>query len=155
VINAASLTPEEIEERIRAALDGRPMPCMRLVQFEDGSLLTAQSERRPSLIQRGLAAASMLTVLTTTAGAQQASATRDAMLTGRVIDATGMGIPGTSVKLQQPNHSDITVKAAADGTFKIEATPGEYALSRIGMAFSIFLSNVWFFTREPKTLLNR
>jgi hypothetical protein len=129
VINAASLTPEQIEEHIRAALNGTPMPCMRLVQFEDGSLLTAQSERRSGLVQRGLAALSMLTVLATTAGAQHASATRDAMLTGRVTDTTGAGIPGVSVKLQQPNHADVAAKTAADGTFKIETTPGEYALS--------------------------
>jgi len=89
VINAASLTPEEIEGHIRAALNGKPMPCMRLVQFEDGSLLTARTERGLSLIQRAVAGVSAIAVSATTAVSQQFPATRDAMLTGRITDTTG------------------------------------------------------------------
>jgi hypothetical protein len=135
VINAASLTPEQIEEHIEAALNGKPMPCMRLVQFEDGALLAARSEQRLSLLQRAVAALSALTVLATVAVAQQPSNTGNATLTGRTIDVTGEGVPGASVKLQQPNHTDIVVKTARDGTFKIETAPGEYALSADSIGF--------------------
>jgi len=33
VVNAAALTPEQIERHIQAASKGEPTPCMRLVQF--------------------------------------------------------------------------------------------------------------------------
>jgi hypothetical protein len=77
----------------------------------------------------------VLTILATTAVAQQASGAGDATLTGRVIDATGEGVSGASVKLQQPNHTELVVKTATDGTFSIEASAGEYALTADSLGF--------------------
>jgi hypothetical protein len=135
VINVAAVTPEQIEQHIEASRHGVAMPCMRLVQFEDGSLLTARSQQPLSLFQRAVAGLSVLTILATTAVAQQASGAGDATLTGRVIDATGEGVSGASVKLQQPNHTELVVKTATDGTFSIEASAGEYALTADSLGF--------------------
>jgi hypothetical protein len=43
VRNLAAMTPAEIDAMLAAP---GPLPCMRLVQYEDGSLLTARVEQR-------------------------------------------------------------------------------------------------------------
>lgn len=137
VINAASLTPEQIEEHIEAALDGKPMPCMRLVQFEDGSLLTAQTGRRLSFVQRAVAGVSAFAVIAASAIAQS-SAAATATLRGRVVDPHGAGVSSATVRLHQPNHPDVTVKTGDDGAFAAEAAPGNYAIDAEKPGFTYF-----------------
>jgi hypothetical protein len=152
VINVASLTPEQIEKHIEAARHGTPMPCMRLVRFEDGALLTARTDRQLSLRQRAIATLSALTIAATTAVAQQAPSAGDATLTGRITDRTGTGIPGAFVKLQQPNHTDIVVKTSGDGTFNVKAIPGEYALSADALGFQHLPAQRVILAKGPQNL---
>jgi hypothetical protein len=150
VINAASLTPEQIEEHIRAGLDGKSMPCMRLVQFEDGSLLTARTERGLSLIQRAVAGVSAFAVMAASAVAQS-NAPVMTTLRGRVVDAAGAGVGGATVKLHSRNHPDSVAKSAVDGTFVVVAISGEYGLEARGPKSGYFVSDyVFLHTGEQK-----
>src|SRR6185312_7923892 len=49
VRNVATMTPSEIDAMLAAP---GPLPCMRIVRYQDGSLLTARVEQKPGMLQR-------------------------------------------------------------------------------------------------------
>jgi hypothetical protein len=138
VLNVAAMTPAQIEAML--AQPG-PRPCMRLVVFEDGSLLTASERRALGPLGRlGAVAASAAMALGGMMAAAQSSTSRpkEAVIAGQVLDVNGKAAPQVEVTINRILPSGILYRKSAttdaDGHFRIVAEPGSYGLGALSHA---------------------
>ncbi len=128
VLNTATMTPKQIEAIITRS---GPLPCMRMVRNEDGSLLTAQEMRSPSRWSRLVAAFSTV-AMTASLAAQSGSSSRDheaGGVQGQVVDPTGAIIPRSKVDLVDRDGKILaSTTTDATGTFHLEWSKGEYQI---------------------------
>jgi hypothetical protein len=135
VHNVAAMTPAQLETIL--AQPGL-LPCMRLVQFEDGSLLTARTDQRPNLLRRASMALSTVMLMAGGAVAQTATLPRQdqmAILQGRVVDATGASISHAKIELFADGRQVISTETDAQGAFVLTALPGAYTFDATSPGF--------------------
>ena len=135
VHNVATMAPAQLEAIL--AQPG-PLPCMRLVQYEDGSLLTARAEQKPNLLRRASLALSTVMLMAGGAAAQistQPKQDQMAILQGRVVDATGASIPHAKIELLANGKQVISTEADAQGAFVLTALPGAYTFDVTSSGF--------------------
>lgn len=128
VHNGATMTPAQLEAIL--AQPG-PLPCMRLVQCEDGSLLMARTEQRPGLLRRASLALSTVMLMAGGAAAQNPTLPKQdqrAILQGRVVDVTGASISHARVELLADGKQAVSAEADAQGAFVLTVLPGAYTL---------------------------
>ena len=126
VHNVATMAPAQLEAIL--AQPG-PLPCMRLVQCEDGSLLTARAEQGPGLLRRASLALSTVMLMAGGAVAQNPKPPKQdqmAILQGKVVDITGASIPHAKVELLADGKQVISAEADVQGAFVLTALPGAY-----------------------------
>lgn len=133
VLNSASMTPGEIEQVLQA---GAPLPCMRLAQFSDGSLLVASEVARERRALSGLSAAfiSLLALTGINANAQgvPSVAPSTATISGHVVDAWGRPARNAEVVLTQTSKEHPggeTVTTDAEGRFEAKVAPGSWTVA--------------------------
>ena len=135
VHNVATMAPAQLEAIL--AQPG-PLPCMRLVQYEDGSLLTARVDQRPNSLRRTWMALSTVMLMAGGAAAQIATLPRQdqmAILQGRVVDATGASIPHAKIELLADGKQVISAETDAQGAFVLKALPGAYTFDVASSGF--------------------
>ncbi|WP_353066503.1 carboxypeptidase-like regulatory domain-containing protein [Tunturibacter psychrotolerans] len=67
---------------------------------------------------------------------------QSAILTGIVKDASGAVIPKAEIDLKDDNGQVLKTTADNSGSFTIEGTPGQYALTASSQGFEIFTETV-------------
>jgi hypothetical protein len=125
VRNVAAMTPAQIDAML--AQPG-PLPCMRLVQFDDGSLLVARSEHRHFLLRASMA---LSTVMLMAGCAQTTGSSKpesNANLIGQVVDLKGKPIAHVNVQLWRKDKMVVTVETDDRGSFRLAAAPGNYSI---------------------------
>jgi len=135
VRNVATMTPSEIDAMLAAP---GPMPCMRIVRYQDGSLLTARVEQKPGMLQRASMMLSTVMLMAGSAAAQSSIGNKNATLTGRVVDPTGASIPRASVELRSNGKMVATAETDAQGDFSVQANAGEYVVRATSPGFETF-----------------
>ena len=135
VRNVATMTPAEIDAMLAAP---GPLPCMRIVQYQDGSLLTARVEQKPGMLRRASMMLSTVMLMAGSAAAQSSIASKDATLAGRVVDQTGASIPRASVELWSDGKTIATAETDAHGDFSVQASAGEYLVKATSPGFEMF-----------------
>ena len=126
VHNGATMTPAQLEAIL--AQPG-PLPCMRLVQYEDGSLLTARADQQPNLLRRASLALSTVMLMAGGAAAQNPTLPKQdqmAILQGSVVDATGASISHAKVELLADGKQAVFAETDAQGAFVLTVLPGAY-----------------------------
>jgi Carboxypeptidase regulatory-like domain len=127
VHNLAAMTPAQIDALL--AKPG-PLPCMRMVRHQDGSLMTARVESQRSLLQR-VSAGFAMTLLTIGATAQTRNASANsnaAVLRGRVVDSEGLPVAHAKVEFLGHEKHVIAVDTDKDGVFVFSGPKGTYAV---------------------------
>ena len=135
VRNVATMTPSEIDAMLAAP---GPLPCMRIVQYQDGSLLTARVEQKPGMLQRASMMLSTVMLMAGSAAAQSSIGSKNATLTGRVVDPTGASIIHASVELWSDGKTVATAQTDAQGDFSVQANAGEYLVKATSPGFETF-----------------
>ena len=111
---------------------------MRLVQYEDGSLLTARTDQKPNLLRRASMALSTVMLMAGGAAAQTSTLPKQdqkAILQGRVVDATGASISHAKIELLADGKQVISVETDAQGAFALTALPGAYTFDVMSPGF--------------------
>lgn len=132
VINLATMTPRQIDALL--AKPG-PLPCMRAVTLQDGSLLAAEEIRAPRFPKLLAAAACSLAAISSasvsaTASAQDSRPSAQAALSGKIVDRSGLPIPGAHVFLNKNGDHRYAVTADSNGNFVVGVpSTGRYFLS--------------------------
>jgi hypothetical protein len=136
VHNLAAMTPAQIEAML--AQPG-PKPCMRLVQFEDGSLMAARVAVRRSFFQRAALTLSTAMLAVTTSVAQDAhpAGSNDAILQGVVVDPAGTPIPHATVELKADGKRISFSETDKDGVFTLHSVPGIFLIDAVGTGFAM------------------
>lgn len=144
VHNLAMMTPREIEALMAGAFSGdagHHAPCVRMAQFEDGSLMVAPEPRAQMPYGRvaGAVMAAAVVTISTVAAAQQPVLGRTmgkvmppAVYVGLVVGADGTPAPQASVNLSRMNDGKLEqVHAIADasGHFRLTARAGSWTIS--------------------------
>ena len=135
VHNVAAMAPAQLEAVL--AQPG-PLPCMRLVQYEDGSLLTARMDQKPNLLRRASMALSTVMLVAGGAAAQTSTLPKQdqmATLQGKVVDATGASISHAKIELLANGKQVISAETDAQGAFVLTALPGPYTLDVASRGF--------------------
>jgi Carboxypeptidase regulatory-like domain len=135
VHNVAAMVPAQLEAVL--AQPG-PLPCMRLVQYEDGSLLTARTDQKPNLLRRASMALSTVMLMAGGAAAQTSTLPKQgqmAVLQGRVVDATGASISHAKIELLADGKQVISAETDSQGAFVLTALPGAYTFDVTSSGF--------------------
>ena len=135
VHNVATMAPAQLEEIL---VQPGPLPCMRLVQYEDGSLLTARADQRPNLLRRASLALSTVMLMAGGAAAQNPTPPKQdqmAILQGTVVDPSGAVIPHAKVELLADGKQVIAAESDAQGAFVLTVLPGAYTLDVVSPGF--------------------
>jgi hypothetical protein len=135
VHNVAAMAPAQLEAIL--AQPG-PLPCMRLVQYEDGSLLTARTDQKPNLLRRASMALSTVMLMAGGAAAQTSTLPKQdqmAVLQGTVVDATGVSISHAKIELLADGKQVTSAESDAQGAFVLKALPGTYTFDVTSRGF--------------------
>jgi hypothetical protein len=104
---------------------------MRLVQFDDGSLLVAQSEHRAHFFLRASMALSTVMLMAGAASAQRTGSSKpegNANLIGQVVGLKGRPVAHVDVQLWRKDKMVVAVETDDKGNFHLAAAPGNYAI---------------------------
>ena len=135
VHNVAAMAPAQLEAIL--AQPG-PLPCMRLVQYVDGSLLTARMDQKPDLLRRASMALSTVMLMAGGAAAQTSTPSKQdqmAVLQGKVVDATGASISHAKIELLANGKQVISAETDVQGAFVLTALPGAYTFDVTSRGF--------------------
>ena len=141
VHNLASMTAREIDALMAGAFTaGAHAPCVRMAQFDDGSLLAAAEPRVRSGYgaMAGVVMSALVTISSVAASAQQLQPTLGKMVapsavySGQVLGMDGKPAPHAHVQLVRVVHGVQQQQRAetdAAGNFQMTAQPGEWSVS--------------------------
>jgi len=136
VHNLAAMTPVQID--VLLAKPG-PLPCMRIVRHQDGSLLTARVESHRGFLQHASVALTTVMLAATTSFAQQthpATSDNTATLQGLVVDPTGAPLPHATVELLSDGKRVAFTETNKDGVFTLSAAPGKFVIDASAPGFT-------------------
>jgi hypothetical protein len=128
VYNLASMTPAQIEAML--AQPG-PLPCMRIVRNQCGSLRAARNEQRPNVFVRASMALSTVMLMAGAAAAQGTGSPKTetaASLIGQVVDLKGQPMAHADVQLWTKNKMVATIETDEQGKFRLGTAPGNYSI---------------------------
>lgn len=135
VRNVATMTPAEIDAMLAAP---GPLPCMRIVQYPDGSLMAARVETKRGFLRHASVALTtvMLAATSSLAKAHPAIADNTAVLQGVIVDPDGTPIPHAVVKLTQDGHRVTSSETDKNGIFTLSAAPGKFVIDALAPGFA-------------------
>lgn|GEM_PF-4886929 len=136
VRNVATMTPAEIDAMLAAP---GPLPCMRIVQQQDGSLMTARVESQRGFLQHTSVVLSTVMLAATTSFAQKAHpapSDNTATLQGLIVDPTGAPLPHATVELMSDGKRVTLAETNKDGVFTLNAAPGKFVIDAFAPGFT-------------------